>query len=69
MMTLQNAAETGRMGSAIRRHLLDAADRTKQFHPGPVGELLRQELLSRMVFGTVPSASDRQADPTRRHHG
>lgn len=40
-----------RMDVATRQRLLGAADLAFQRYPGAVGELLRQELLSWMVFG------------------
>lgn len=40
-----------RMDTSTKERLRHAADRAGQRYPGPVGELLRQELLSWMVFG------------------
>ena len=37
--------------SPSKERMRIAADRAVQRYPGPVGELLRQELLSWMVFG------------------
>lgn len=40
-----------RMGSATKQRLRTAADQAKRDYPGPVGDLLSQELLSWMAFG------------------
>ncbi len=40
-----------RMDTPTKEQLRHAADRARQLYPGPVGELLHQELLSWMVFG------------------
>lgn len=39
------------MGPATKDRILRAADRAPSVYPGPVGELLRQELRSWLVFG------------------
>ncbi|MCW2716656.1 MAG: hypothetical protein JWR81_478 [Pseudonocardia sp.] len=43
--------QTGRMDSDTKQWLFAAAERAKLRHPGAIGELLSQELLSWMVFG------------------
>jgi len=45
------AAQAVRMNSDTKQWLFAAARRATQRYPGPVGELLSQELLSWMVFG------------------
>lgn len=39
------------MDVATRQHILAAAELATQRYPGAIGELLRQELLSWMIFG------------------
>lgn len=45
------------MDTAAKERLRTAADRAKEAYPGPVGDLLRQELLSWMVFGRLLGSS------------
>lgn len=39
------------MAPSCKEELLDAAGRARRLYPGPVGELLHQELLSWLQFG------------------
>jgi hypothetical protein len=48
---LENRAVSAHLGHETRQRLLRAADSAARRYPGPVGELLRQELMSWMVFG------------------
>lgn len=49
--TTENAGWEERMDTTTKQRLLDAAEVARRRYPGPVGELLSQELLSWMVFG------------------
>lgn len=49
----ENAMATHRMDTSTKTRLRHAAEQASLHYPGPVGELLRQELLSWMVFGPV----------------
>lgn len=62
------------MDSGTKQWLLAAAKRAPERFPGAVGELVRQELLSWMVFGhrlgsslIMRVADELHADPARSH--
>jgi hypothetical protein len=49
--SIGSATRVTRMDSDTKQWLYAAARRATQRYPGPIGELLSQELLSWMVFG------------------
>lgn len=51
MTSTEDTLAPNRVDMATKERLRAAATRATQLHPGPVGELLNQELLSWMVFG------------------
>lgn len=53
MTTSDRTRPSHQMSVTTKERLRAAADRAKQRYPGPVGDLLHQELLSWMVFGRL----------------